>query len=153
MQAYIESHVRYHLTCKVVPYKKNNITKWQKFKVIPKFGPNSNFHFKKMPMGRWVCRFRNFSLKKKKITASPKVEFKNWFFCNVQSYITRWLVIRWNLKFKWVFIQIYSSWIIPQKNNLVLKIYDLDDVPLVSKDNLAEEAQKSDLGHHEVFLV
>ena len=37
--------------------------------------------------------------------------------------------------------------------NLVLKIYDLDDVPLVYKDNLAEEAQKSDLGHHEVFLV
>ena len=66
----------------------------------------------------------------------------NTLFCNVQSYITRWLVIRWNLKFKWVFIQIYSSWIIPQKNNLVLKIYDLDDVPLVSKDNLAEEAQK-----------
>ena len=32
-------------------------------------------------------------------------------------------------------------------------MYDLDDVPLVSKDNLAEEAQKSDLGHHEVFLV
>ena len=77
----------------------------------------------------------------------------NTLFCNIQSYITRWLVIRWNLKFKWVFIQIYSSWIIPQKNNLVLKIYDLDDVPLVSKDNLAEEAQKSDLGHHEVFLV
>ena len=51
----------------------------------------------------------------------------NTLFCNVQSYITRWLVIRWNLKFKWVFIQIYSSWIIPQKNNLVLKIYDLDD--------------------------
>ena len=90
---------------------------------------------------------------KKHFTASLKVEVKNWFFCNVQSYITRWLVIRWNLKFKWVFIQIYSSWIIPQKNNLVLEIYDLDDVPLVSKDNLAEEAQKSDLGHHEVFLV
>ena len=77
----------------------------------------------------------------------------NTLFCNVQYYITRWLVIRWNLKFRWVFMQIYSSWIIPQKNNLVLKIYDLDDVPLVSKDNLAEEAQKSDLGHHEVFLV
>ena len=24
-------------------------------------------------------------------------------------------------------MQVYSSWIIPQKNNLVLKIYDLDD--------------------------
>ena len=48
-------------------------------------------------------------------------------FFNVQSYITRWLVIRWNLKFRWVFMQIYSSWIIPQKNNLVLKIYDLHD--------------------------
>ena len=66
----------------------------------------------------------------------------NTLFCNVQSYITRWLVIHWNLKFKWVFIQIYSSWIIPQKNNFVLKKYDLDDVPLVSKDNLAEEATK-----------
>ena len=41
----------------------------------------------------------------------------------------------------------------PSKNNLALEKYDLDDVPLVSKDNLAEEAQKSDLGHHEVFLV
>ena len=40
-----------------------------------------------------------------------------------------------------------------QINGVHTVLYDLDDVPVVSKDNLAEEAQKSDFGHHEVFLV